>query len=229
MRILLLGHGRMGTLIERLAPEYGCEIAGVLTRANNAGGGGLTPEIAARADVAIDFTTAPVFVANFPRVAGLGLNVVVGTTGWQPEEARLQDVARQANIGVVAASNFSPGVALFQAMVERAAALLAHRQDFDAWIHEAHHAAKRDAPSGTALTLRAAMTSAGYARPIDVSSTRAGSIPGTHTVGFDAPSETITLMHTTRDRATFARGALEAARWLQGRRGWFTIRDVIGV
>jgi 4-hydroxy-tetrahydrodipicolinate reductase len=121
------------------------------------------------------------------------------------------------------------GVNIFSAVAERAARLLAAQPSFGAWIHEAHHAAKRDAPSGTALALEAAMRHAGYDRPIDVSSTRAGSIPGTHTIGFDSPSESITLTHTTRDRSVFARGALEAARWVHGRRGWFGMKDVLGI
>jgi 4-hydroxy-tetrahydrodipicolinate reductase len=106
---------------------------------------------------------------------------------------------------------------------------MASRPDFGAWIHELHHAAKRDAPSGTALALQEAMRRGGYTRPLDVASSRAGAIPGTHTVGFDAPSETITLTHTVRDRGTFARGALVAARWLKGRRGWFTMHDCLGL
>ena len=96
-----------------------------------------------------------------------------------------------------------------------------------AWIHEAHHAAKKDAPSGTALMLKKVLEDAGYQAVIDMSSTRAGSIPGMHEVGFDGPSETVTLTHTVRDRAVFAHGALEAARWLNGRTGWFTMRDMI--
>jgi 4-hydroxy-tetrahydrodipicolinate reductase len=96
-------------------------------------------------------------------------------------------------------------------------------------VHEAHHAAKRDAPSGTALLLKRVMEEAGIQRSIDISSTRAGFIPGTHTVGFDGPAETIMLSHVARDRSAFARGALTAARWVQGRRGWFTMRDVLGV
>ena len=102
-------------------------------------------------------------------------------------------------------------------------------EEFGAWIHEVHHAAKVDAPSGTALALQREMTRHGYARTIDMASTRVGAAPGTHTVGFDGPSETIALTHTTRDRATFARGALEAARWVQGRHGWFSMRDVLGL
>ncbi len=96
-------------------------------------------------------------------------------------------------------------------------------------MHEAHHAAKKDAPSGTALLLKKAMQDAGFTRPIDASSTRAGFIPGTHTIGFDGPAETVTLTHAARDRTAFARGALVAARWLAGKRGWFTMHDVLGV
>jgi 4-hydroxy-tetrahydrodipicolinate reductase len=114
-------------------------------------------------------------------------------------------------------------------LTERAAELFEPREEFGAWIHEIHHAAKIDAPSGTALAMQTAMERQGYTGTVDMASTRVGSAPGTHTVGFDGPVETITLTHTTRDRATFARGALEAARWLHGRRGWFSMRDVLGL
>jgi 4-hydroxy-tetrahydrodipicolinate reductase len=120
-------------------------------------------------------------------------------------------------------------VNVFIALAERASELMAAREDFGAWIHEAHHAAKRDAPSGTALSLADALRARGYNRPVDMSSTRAGAIPGTHTIGFDAVSETITLTHTARDRSGFARGALQAARWVHGRSGWFNMRDVLGI
>ena len=129
---------------------------------------------------------------------------------------------------MVAAPNFALGVSLFGAIVARAAELMSHRSEFGAWVHELHHAAKRDAPSGTALGLMEIMLGSGYRAPIDVSSTRAGAIPGTHTIGFDGGGETITLTHTARDRSIFARGALEAARWVEGRRGWFTMEDVLG-
>ena len=98
---------------------------------------------------------------------------------------------------------------------------------YGAWIHEAHHSTKRDAPSGTALLLRDVMTGAGYDRRIDISATRAGAIPGIHTVGFDGPSDTIELTHTARDRRGFASGALLAAQWIQGKRGWFSMMDVL--
>ena len=141
----------------------------------------------------------------------------------------MRRIVQDAGIGVVAAPNFALGVNLFVALTERAAELFGPQAAFGAWIHEAHHATKRDAPSGTALLLESALKGRAYNRPIDVSSTRAGSIPGTHTVGFDATGETITLTHTARDRSGFARGALEAARWVHGRKGWFTMKDVLGI
>jgi 4-hydroxy-tetrahydrodipicolinate reductase len=229
LRILLVGYGRMGRLIDALSASYSCEVVARLDEFNNDGACAITPGAAKDVDVAIDFSVAGAFLENFPRLADCGVSVVVGTTGWQSHESRLRDLAARAGIGVVAAPNFSVGVALFQATVESAAGLFAARPDYGAWIHEIHHAAKRDAPSGTALALRAAMEHSGYSRVVDVSSSRAGQVPGTHTVGFDGPSETVTLTHTVRDRSTFAHGALAAARWVHGRHGWFGMRDVLGL
>jgi 4-hydroxy-tetrahydrodipicolinate reductase len=223
-RILLIGHGRMGVLVERLAPEYGCEIAAIVTEETGVAGIAAAPD---SVDVAIDFTVSDAVVANVRALAERRINIVIGTTGWQAHEAAVRALAEHHGIGVLAASNFSIGLHIFRGAVAQAAAGFAAKDGVGAWIHEAHHIAKKDAPSGTALTLKESMINAGYARPIDVSSTRAGSIPGTHTVGFDGPSETVTLTHTVRDRAVFARGSLEVARWLVGRRGWFTMDDFL--
>jgi 4-hydroxy-tetrahydrodipicolinate reductase len=223
MRALIVGYGRMGKLVESLCPEYGIDVAGTVDIAEAE-----SPERWPSADVAIDFSTADAVLANVRRLASRRVNVVIGTTGWGAQEADVRRLVDETGIGVVAAPNFALGVNLFAALVERAAELFQSQTGFGAFIHEAHHAAKRDAPSGTALLLEAGLRARGYNRPIDISSTRAGSIPGTHTIGFDAPGETITLTHTARDRSGFARGALEAARWVHGRRGWFTMRDVLG-
>jgi 4-hydroxy-tetrahydrodipicolinate reductase len=214
----------MGKLVESLCPEYGIDVAGTVDEAEAA-----SPESWPAADVAIDFSIAAAVPDNVQRLAARGVNVVIGTTGWAAHEADVRRLVEETGIGVVAAPNFALGVNLFAAVAERAAELFESQTGFGAWIHEAHHAAKRDAPSGTALLLEAALREGGYKRAIDVSSTRAGSIPGTHTIGFDAPGETITLTHTARDRSGFARGALEAARWVHGRKGWFTMRDVLGI
>jgi 4-hydroxy-tetrahydrodipicolinate reductase len=214
----------MGTLVESLAPEHGFHVVGTVDRQAAA-----QPDSWPAADVAIDFSIGEAVPSNFLHLAARGISVVVGTTGWQEHEVALRAETEHRGVGVVAAPNFAIGVNLFLALAERAADLWKGQPAFGAWLHELHHAAKRDAPSGTALALERAMRQQGYEQAIDVSSTRAGSIPGTHTIGFDAAAETITLTHTTRDRTVFARGALQAANWLRGRRGWFTMRDVLGI
>ena len=220
-RILIIGHGRMGRLVEQFAAEHQCEVAGIVDI-----GQSIDPSLAF--DVAIDFSTAGAVPGNVGALAAAGRNVVIGTTGWQVHDADMRAIAAQHNIGVLASANFSLGLNAFLLVVAEAAQRFAPHSDYGAWIHEAHHIKKVDAPSGTALLLQSAMVKAGYAGAIDISSTRAGSIPGTHTVGFDGPADSITLTHTVRDRGVFAHGALEAARWLQGRRGWFSMQDVLG-
>ena len=226
MRTLLIGHGRMGKLVETLAPQYGADIVAIITQAQAERR--LSDGDLPTADVAIDFTAPEAVPRNLPLLARRGISVVIGTTGWSAHEPALREIASEANIGVLAAPNFSLAMNIFQLAVEEAARRFAGYASFEAWIHESHHSAKKDAPSGTALQLKATLERAGYKRPIDVSATRAGSIPGTHEVGFDGPSDCVTFTHTVRDRSVFARGALEAAQWLMGKRGWFTIRDMLG-
>jgi 4-hydroxy-tetrahydrodipicolinate reductase len=229
MRILLVGHGRMGRLVAALAGEYGCEVAGIIDSRSAAGSEGPRSPRWAGVDVAIDFSTPSAVAPNVTALAARGINLVVGTTGWQSEEASVRSAVEQAGVGIVAAANFSTGAVILEAIVGRAAALFEQQHEFGAWIHEAHHATKKDAPSGTALLLKRAMEANGYTRPIDVSSTRAGHTPGTHAVGFDGPAESVVLSHVARDRSGLARGALVAARWVKGRRGWFTMKDVLGI
>lgn len=222
--LVLVGHGRMGQLIERLAESHGCRIAGVITQ-------GSSRDVAVKdfgpVDVAIDFSVGSGVKTNLTAMAARRWNVVIGTTGWQNDLDSCRAIAAQAGIGVLASANFSIGVQVFKSIAAEAARRFAAMPNVGAWIHESHHAAKKDAPSGTAVMVKSAMEQAGYARPIDVSSTRAGSIPGTHEVGFDAPTETVTLVHQVRDRAVFAHGALEAAQWLKGKRGWFSMADML--
>lgn len=229
MRILLVGYGRMGRLVGDLAGEYGCEVAGIIDPVSPSHAGSADDDRWREVDVAVDFSSPDAVVANLPALARRDVNVVLGTTGWQRHEAALRKVIADTGIGIVAAPNFSTGVVLFEAIVGTAARLFVDQNDFGAWLHEAHHSMKKDAPSGTALLLTRAMETAGYMRPIDVSSTRAGHIPGTHTIGFDGPLESITLTHAARGRGAFARGALLAAQWVKGKHGWFTMHDVLGL
>jgi 4-hydroxy-tetrahydrodipicolinate reductase len=225
LRILLIGHGRMGQLVEGLAPSYGCEIVAVVTEYSE-------PRAIERGDfgdvkMAIDFSLAPAVPENLPQLAARGISVVIGTTGWQDRESEMRALAERAGIGVLASANFSIGMHVFQVAVQAAAEKFAGLADYGAWIHDRHHAAKKDAPSGTALMLLSGLREANYDRPVDMSATRAGFAPGVHTVGFDGPSDAVTLVHEVRDRAVFARGALEAAKWLAGRTGWFTMKDMV--
>jgi 4-hydroxy-tetrahydrodipicolinate reductase len=227
MKILLVGHGRMGRLVESLAAEYGCEVVGIVDPP--AGTEDVSSDRWSGADVAVDFSSPDAVPTNVQALARRGVNIVLGTTGWGAHEAALRKMVADGGIGIVAAPNFSTGVVLFESIVAHAASRFARQPEFGAFVHEAHHSTKKDAPSGTALKLAGAMRAAGFARPIDVSSTRAGSIPGTHTVGFDGPAETITLTHSARDRTSFARGALAAAQWVKGKRGWYSMVDVLGL
>ncbi len=221
-RLLLVGHGRMGRLVESLAAEYGFEVI----RAIDSGSAGAEwPE----ADVAVDFSVGAAVPDTVARLARRGTPIVIGTTGWQASEAAVRAAVAQAQLGVVAAPNFAIGVNVFLAVAGHLGRLMSAQPGFGAWIHELHHAAKRDAPSGTALAVEARLRDAGYTADVPIASTRAGAIPGTHTLGFDAASETITITHQARDRAAFARGALVAARWILGRQGWFTMSDVLNL
>jgi 4-hydroxy-tetrahydrodipicolinate reductase len=220
-RLLLVGHGRMGRLVESLAPEFGFTVAGAIDEHTN--GAAVWPD----AEVAIDFSVAEAVPSTVAALAKRGTPIVIGTTGWQASEARVREDA--AGIGVVAAPNFAVGVNLFLAVTACLGRLMSTQPSFGAWIHELHHAAKKDAPSGTALAMERRLRDAGYTSNLSVASTRVGMIPGTHTLGFDSVSETITLAHEARDRGAFARGSLLAARWIIGKQGWFSMADVLGL
>ena len=220
--LLLVGHGRMGKLVESLAPASGLSIAGIVTSANAEAE---WPE----ADVAIDFSVGAAVPHTLRRLISRGTPVVVGTTGWHDHQEELRSWMLENGGAVVVAPNFAIGVNVFLALAERAGELFAAQPSFGAWIHELHHATKKDAPSGTAMAAERALRNGGFSADVPIASTRAGAIPGTHTIGFDAASETITLTHQARDRAAFARGAIAAARWIQGRKGWFSMRDVLGL
>lgn len=220
MKALIIGYGRMGHVVEQLAAAEGIEIAGRIDIDN------ANSEWPA-ADVAIDFSVPDAVPENFRRLAARKMNAVIGATGWHAHEPEMRALVDKAGLGVVVSGNLSIGVNLFQMIVAEAARLMTDHPEYGTWIHESHHAAKKDAPSGTALLLRDAMTRAGVTRPIDIASTRAGMIPGVHTVGFDSASDTIELTHTARDRSGFGRGALRAAKWIQGKRGWFSMADVL--
>jgi 4-hydroxy-tetrahydrodipicolinate reductase len=219
-KLAIVGYGKMGKLIEQLAPEYEFEVALKLDEFNNAEGVGLTAANFAGIDVAIEFSIPAVVPANVEGIAALGVPLVVGTTGWLEHVDQVKRAIEKHQTGLVWSPNFSIGVNVFFRLVSEAARLLAAEPAYGAWAWEIHHAAKKDAPSGTLLKLVEEMKKVGYPRPIDVGSNRAGTIPGTHEIGFDSGADTITLRHTARSREGFARGALKAAQWIIGKKGF---------
>ena len=166
-------------------------------------------------------------MANAEQLAAIGVPVVIGTTGWLHEMDRVKTAVAAANSAVVWSPNYSVGVNAFFRLAAEAAKLLAGQPEYGAWAWEIHHDTKKDAPSGTLLKLVDQMKRAGYGRDIDVSSNRAGRVPGTHEIGFDSAADTITLRHTARSREGFARGALQAARWIVGKRGFYEFSETL--
>jgi 4-hydroxy-tetrahydrodipicolinate reductase len=225
-RLALLGYGRMGQLLAELAPAHGFEVALRLGGSQNTGGSGIHAESFAGIDVAIDFSAAEAVPLNVTRLAPLGIPLVIGTTGWGAHLEGVQAVAAQHGMGILIGANFSIGVQVFYRLAQAASSLLAEEEAYDAWLYEIHHKKKKDAPSGTLLEAKRTMERAGYARPIDVASNRAGAIPGTHQLGFDSEADTILLEHRARSRAGFAHGALRAARWMIGRQGFHEFSQV---
>lgn len=225
MRAVVVGTGRMGTLVKAELEARGHEVVAWIGEAGNADGAAITPQRLAGAEVAIEFTTPAAAPRNIERLLEAGLAVVSGTTGCDTALPHLEHLARQHG-ALLHATNFSVGLHLMR----RAAAMLARgfavRPEFEPHLVEVHHSAKLDAPSGTALTLAKAIhEEAGIDVPI--TSIRTGRVPGTHTLSFEGPHESVTLAHTVRDRAVFAAGAVVAAEWLRGRHGVYWFDDVL--
>lgn len=227
-RLALVGYGKMGHMIERLANSQGFEVVLRLDEFNNSQGQGMTREGFQNVDVAIEFSTPETAPENLIRLAELGVACVCGTTGWAARSlGEVTAAVEKAGTGLVWSPNFSIGVAMFEKLTIIASQLFADEGSYGAWAWEIHHDQKKDAPSGTLVRLVELMKSAGYNRSIDVSSSRAGSHPGTHEIGFDSSADTVILRHTARSREGFALGALKSARWVLGRSGVYRFEDVL--
>lgn len=226
-KLAVVGHGKMGRMVEQLAPQHGFEVALILNSEDNADGVGLTQESLAGVDVAIEFSSPHAVVSNLRRLAALRVPTVTGTTGWSQQQRTVENEVKANGAALLASPNFSVGVAVFDRLTRYAAKLLQGHREYGAWAWEIHHDAKKDAPSGTLLHLVENMKQAGFDRSIDISASRAGRHPGTHEVGFDSAFDTITLRHAARGREGFASGALQAAAWLIGRTGVYSFQDCL--
>jgi len=217
--LAIVGYGKMGRLIDQLAPEYGFSVTARVDVGRE--------EPLQGADVAVEFSVPFSVVDNVAKVAALRIPMVVGTTGWAEHLAEVKSIVARNDSALVWSPNFSIGVNVFTRLAAEAARLLKNEKEFGAWAWEIHHITKKDAPSGTLIKLVEQMKAAGFERPINISSNRAGAHPGTHEIGFDSAADTITLRHTARSREGFARGALKAAQWIIGRKGFFEFSDVL--
>ena len=220
MKLAIIGYGKMGQLIESLAPDCGFTIQARVDIGDDFAK-------AAGADVAIEFTTPEAVLGNIEKLAAMRLPVVVGTTGWLGHLDQVRAAVEKNGSALIWSPNFSVGVNVFLRVAREAARLLADEKEYGAWAWEIHHDTKKDAPSGTMIKLVEEMKAAGYSGGIDVASNRAGRHPGTHEIGFDSAADTITLRHAARSREGFARGALKAAQWIVGKRGVFEFSDVL--
>jgi 4-hydroxy-tetrahydrodipicolinate reductase len=243
MNIALVGYGKMGRELASAAKQRGHSIvASIDPTAPEATHKKINGEVLKDADVVIEFTTPTAVVDNIRAISAAGKNVVVGTTGWGAQMDAVKDMVSKSGIGFLHSSNFSIGVNAFFRMVAEAAKIANKIESFDVYGYELHHNQKADSPSGTAKTIAEILlrnisrkTKTVYdkldrapaADELHFSSIRGGSIPGTHVIGFDSAADTIELTHTARNRAGFALGAVMAAEWLAGKKGFFEMKDFV--
>jgi 4-hydroxy-tetrahydrodipicolinate reductase len=224
MNLLILGRGKTGSLVAEVARQRRHHVR-VLSAAENATASALTPAFLAPFDAAIDFTTPAAVVANAEACIRARKNLVVGTTGWYDQVPRLREMVLSAKTGFLYGSNFSIGVNLFFEIVATAGAALNY--DYKGQIFERHHAQKKDAPSGTAITLQNIVReSGGKEEEIEIVSFREGDAVGMHEVVFNSAGDRIYLCHDAKSRLGFAEGAVRAAEWLSGKAGFFEFRNV---
>jgi 4-hydroxy-tetrahydrodipicolinate reductase len=222
MDILILGRGKTGALVADVARERSHRVS-VLCATDNQYASALSAERLSKVAVAIDFTTPQAVLGNIEACVRGGKNIVVGTTGWYNEVTRVRQLVEQSGIGFLYGANFSFGINLFYEVARTAAAAIQHQ--YLGQIFERHHAHKKDAPSGTAMTLRRIIQDASDAE-LEITSFREGDVVGMHELVLNSANDTIYLCHDSKSRRGFAEGAVRAAEWLAGKRGFFDFKDV---
>jgi 4-hydroxy-tetrahydrodipicolinate reductase len=226
MKIALIGYGAMGKLIGALAEDKNHEIAVIVDETDANLSAAELAEKLKGAEVAIDFSVAEAVKRNVEACVLGRVPLVEGTTGWNAQREEIENFVKENDGAFVFGANFSIGVNLFYRIAGFASGLFAKFEDYEAFIEEQHHSRKKDAPSGTALKLKD-IVAKHITKDFSVSSTRAGNIPGTHRLGFDGSADQILLEHTARSREGFASGAILAAEWIAGRKGFYEFTDVM--
>ena len=228
MRLALVGHGKMGKVVEEVAALRGIEVVERFTRERPLRADGATRRALAGGDlVLIDFSVPEAVPATVRAAAGLSLPLVIGTTGWQERRGEVREAVEGSGIGVVQGANFSLGVNVLYRLAEQASRILAAFEGYDPFIFDWHHRFKLDSPSGTALELQRRMARHYGERPVPIACQRAGYVPSVHAVGFDSAADTLHLEHRARNRQGLAEGALLAAGWIGGRPGFHDFGEVL--
>jgi len=242
MNIAIIGYGKMGHEIEMAAEAKGISVRTIDPTAEDADFKEINEESMMNVDVCVDFSHPNAVIGNIEKAAKFKKNIVVGTTGWYSKMDKVKKIVKDAGIGLIWSGNFSIGVNAYFKIIEQAAKIMNNIHDYDVFVHEFHHSQKADSPSGTAVMIGKIITenmkrknkvvTEELKRKIEpnelhISSTRAGSIPGTHIVGFDSAADTIELKHTARSRQGFAAGAVMAAEWISKKKGFYDINDLM--
>jgi 4-hydroxy-tetrahydrodipicolinate reductase len=224
MNILLLGRGKTGSLVAEVARQRGHAVQ-VVGAAENVDCSALTAEKLRNVDVVIDFTNPSCIIANIEACVAAGKNMVVGTTGWHAEADRIRNLVESHGTGLVYAANFSIGVNLFLEAARAAAVALRH--EYSGQIFERHHIQKKDAPSGTAIAIQRVIREAsGQDEQLEITSFREGDVVGMHEVILESAADRIYLCHDAKSRQGFADGAVRAAEWLAGTKGFYDFNEV---
>lgn len=223
MNIALIGYGKMGKIVEQIALQYGHSIIGIIDSQR------MDQSSLLNADVCIDFSRPDQVIHNIKIVAALGKDIVMGTTGWYDQLSEVREIIENSHIGFVYAANFSIGIALYLNFIRHAATKINNLYEYDVSGVEVHHEQKLDSPSGTAKGIIQLLETHMPRKKgkINIASERVGDAPGTHSILFDSPADTITLTHTARNREGFATGALKAAEWVHNKKGFFHFNDVL--
>ena len=222
MKILLLGIGKTGSLVRDVAMERGHTVDVVLEN-DNANAAGLTKDRLAGFDVVVDFTAPHCVLDNISACIENGKNMVVGTTGWYDQIPNIKAEVERRGTGFVFGSNFSVGVNMFFELVKTVAPAL--KQGYAGHIYERHHVTKKDAPSGTAATTQQILQNASDAE-VEITSFREGDVVGMHELTLESAADTIYLCHDAKSRRGFAEGAVRAAEWLMGKKGFYEFKDI---
>lgn len=243
MNIAIVGYGKMGHEIENIAKGRGHSFVTIDLNDKSAQYREINKESLNGVDVCVDFTHPSSVVNNIKKISKLKKNIVVGTTGWYDKIEEVKKIVNDAGIGLIWSGNFSIGVNIYFKMIENAARIMNKFSDYDVFVHEFHHSQKADSPSGTAvMAAKIILSNLGRKKKIvteelkrkispdelHVSSTRAGAITGTHIVGFDSAADYIEIKHFAKSRQGFALGAIMAAEWINGKKGFYGIEDMMG-